>query len=88
MLVPTTVLALQHGETFEERMNGFGVRIEVLSRAKSPKESKLILEKAFKGEVDILIGTHRLLSKDVVFKKLGLIIIDEEHDNGKHCHHR
>ncbi len=78
VLVPTTVLALQHGETFQERMSGFGVRIEVLSRAKSPKESKLILERAFKGEVDILIGTHRLLSKDVVFKKLGLIVIDEE----------
>lgn len=78
VLVPTTVLALQHAETFKERMSGFPVRIDVLSRAKTPKEAKATLEKVKKGEIDILIGTHRLISKDVEFKKLALIVIDEE----------
>ncbi len=78
ILVPTTVLALQHFETFSQRMSGFPITIEVVSRFHTLKEIKTILEKVKNGAVDILIGTHRLLSKDVVFKDLGLIIIDEE----------
>ena len=78
VLVPTTVLAMQHYETFKERMKHFPVQVEVLSRFRKPKETKLALEKTASGSVDILIGTHRLLSKDVYFKNLGLVIIDEE----------
>lgn len=78
VLVPTTVLALQHYETFAGRMSGFPVNVAVVSRFHTPKEVKQTLEKVEKGHVDILIGTHRLLSKDVHFKDLGLIIIDEE----------
>lgn len=78
LLVPTTILAEQHFETFSERMKEFPVRIDVLSRFKSTKQQKEALEKLQRGETDILIGTHRLLSKDVIFKDLGLLIIDEE----------
>ncbi|MBM4055446.1 MAG: transcription-repair coupling factor [Planctomycetes bacterium] len=78
ILVPTTILAQQHYTTFSERMADYPVRVEVLSRLKSHKEQKDILEKTLAGTVDILIGTHRLLQKDVVFKDLGLVIIDEE----------
>jgi transcription-repair coupling factor (superfamily II helicase) len=78
VLVPTTVLAMQHFETFSERMSGFPVQVGVVSRFRSPKEVKETLEKTAKGEIDILIGTHRLLSQDVKWKDLGLIIIDEE----------
>jgi transcription-repair coupling factor (superfamily II helicase) len=78
VLVPTTVLAEQHFATFTERLKAFPVRIEVLSRFKSPKEQQAILERLANGKVDICIGTHRLLQKDVVFKDLGLVIIDEE----------
>jgi len=78
VLVPTTVLAQQHFATFSQRLDAFPVRIEVLSRFKTPKEQQSILEGLADGSVDICIGTHRLLQKDVVFKDLGLLIIDEE----------
>ena len=78
VLVPTTVLAMQHFETFCERMAGFPINIGVLSRFRTPKQIKNTLEEAAKGSLDIIIGTHRIISKDVVFKNLGLIIIDEE----------
>lgn len=78
VLVPTTVLAMQHGETFRQRMSGFPVKIEILCRFQTIKQAKEILKRAASGEVDIVIGTHRLLSEDVVFEDLGLVIIDEE----------
>jgi len=78
LLVPTTILAQQHMETFAERFKAYPVKVEMLSRFRSAKEQKAILEGVKKGEVDIIIGTHRLLQKDVVFKDLGLLIIDEE----------
>lgn len=78
MLVPTTVLALQHYESFCARMANFTVTIRCLSRFNTPKENKAILQETKEGKVDILIGTHRILSKDVIFKELGLIIVDEE----------
>jgi transcription-repair coupling factor (superfamily II helicase) len=78
VLVPTTVLAQQHLETFGARFSAYPVRVEMLSRFRSAKEQKAILEGVKKGEVDILIGTHRIIQKDVAFKDLGLLIIDEE----------
>jgi len=78
VLVPTTVLAQQHFATFSQRLDAFPVRIEVLSRFKTQKEQQAILEGLAEGSVDICIGTHRLLQKDVVFKNMGLLIIDEE----------
>ncbi|HQI26672.1 MAG TPA: transcription-repair coupling factor, partial [Sedimentisphaerales bacterium] len=78
VLVPTTVLSVQHGRTFGERFADFPVTIEVLNRFKTARQAKDILTRAKRGEVDILIGTHRLLSGDVLFKDLGLLIIDEE----------
>lgn len=78
ILVPTTILALQHYNSFSKRYKDFPVRIEFISRFKSPKESKEILEKAEKGEIDILIGTHKLLSDKLKFRDLGLVIVDEE----------
>jgi len=77
-LVPTTVLAQQHLRTFSERLKVFPVRVEMLSRFKSRKEQKEIAEDLKKGKVDIVIGTHRLLQKDIEFKDLGLVIVDEE----------
>ncbi len=82
VLVPTTVLAEQHAESFRERFAGFPVRVESLNRFRSTKEQKEILKDLDNGQVDVLIGTHRLLSKDVVFNRLGLLIIDEEHRFG------
>jgi transcription-repair coupling factor (superfamily II helicase) len=82
VLVPTTILAQQHLGTFRERLAGFPVQVEMLSRLRSPKESKEILAQLANGTLDIVIGTHRLLSKDVKFKSLGLIVIDEEHRFG------
>ena len=82
LLVPTTILAEQHFNTFKDRLAQFPVRIEMLSRFRSPKEQKEIIEKLAKGEIDIIIGTHRLLSNDIQFKDLGLLIIDEEHRFG------
>ena len=78
VLVPTTILAEQHYHTFSERFKPFPVKIESISRFKSPTEQKQILRKLKTGEIDIIIGTHRLLQKDVKFKDLGLLIIDEE----------
>ncbi|MDD2853635.1 MAG: transcription-repair coupling factor [Desulfuromonadaceae bacterium] len=78
ILVPTTILAQQHYETFRERLKEYPVTVEVLSRFRTAKEQKDILERLKKGNIDIIIGTHRLLQKDVAFKDLGLMIIDEE----------
>lgn len=78
LLCPTTVLAEQHYQTFTRRMEGFPVRIGMLSRFVSPKHQKVTIQAAARGEVDILIGTHRLLSGDVDLPKLGLLILDEE----------
>ncbi|MBN1795840.1 MAG: transcription-repair coupling factor [Sedimentisphaerales bacterium] len=78
VLVPTTVLCVQHGRTFTERFADFPISIEVLNRFRTAKEARDIISRARKGKVDILIGTHRLLSKDVGFKDLGLLVIDEE----------
>ncbi len=78
ILCPTTLLTHQHGETFNERFRDFPVRVETLSRFKSPQEQKQILKSFSEGKVDVLIGTHRLLSRDVKAKDLGLLVIDEE----------
>ncbi|MFW5648207.1 MAG: transcription-repair coupling factor [Candidatus Alkaliphilus sp. MAG34] len=77
-LVPTTILAQQHYNTFKQRFSGFPMNIEMLSRFKNPKEQKQILEGMRTGNIDIVIGTHRLLSEDVQFKDLGLLVVDEE----------
>src|SRR6202162_4432078 len=78
VLAPTTVLAFQHYETFKQRFAAFPVAIEMISRFRSPKQQKEILQKVEAGKVDILIGTHRLISKDVKFADLGLLVVDEE----------
>jgi transcription-repair coupling factor (superfamily II helicase) len=78
LLAPTTLLSEQHYLTFCERMKHFPVRIAVLNRFRTPQEQREIIEKTARGEIDILIGTHRILQKDVQFKDLGLLIIDEE----------
>jgi transcription-repair coupling factor (superfamily II helicase) len=78
ILVPTTLLAEQHGRTFRDRMSTFGARVEVLSRLRTPKEKRKILEALKNGQVDVLVGTHRILSKDVIYKDLGFLVIDEE----------
>jgi transcription-repair coupling factor (superfamily II helicase) len=78
VLAPTTVLAFQHFETFKRRFQPFPVRVEMFSRFRSPKELKASLADLGEGKVDIAIGTHRLLSKDVVFRDLGLVVVDEE----------
>jgi transcription-repair coupling factor (superfamily II helicase) len=82
VLVPTTILAEQHGRTFVERLADFPVRIEVLSRFRTAKEQKAALERLAQGQIDVVIGTHRLLSKDVTFRDLGLLVVDEEHRFG------
>ncbi len=82
VLVPTTLLALQHEQSFRARLSSFAVKTDSLSRFKTAKEQKIILEELAQGKVDIIIGTHRLLSKDIQFKDLGLLIIDEEHRFG------
>jgi transcription-repair coupling factor (superfamily II helicase) len=82
VLVPTTILAQQHLLTFRERLADFPIKVDVLSRFRTAKEQKETLKKLERGEVDILIGTHRLLSKDVRFRRLGLVVIDEEHRFG------
>src|SRR6202140_2419394 len=78
VLAPTTVLAFQHYETFKQRFGPFPVTIEMISRFRNPKQQKEILQKAETGKIDILIGTHRILSKDLKFADLGLLIVDEE----------
>jgi len=82
VLVPTTVLAQQHYETFLERFADYPVSIGVLSRFRTPKQIKQTLLDLEKGIIDVVVGTHRILSKDVVFKQLGLLIVDEEHRFG------
>ncbi len=82
VLVPTTLLAFQHEQSFRHRFRHFPIRIESLSRFKTKTEQKKILKESAEGKVDILIGTHRLLSKDVEWAKLGLLIVDEEHRFG------
>jgi len=82
VLVPTTILAEQHGRTFLERLADFPVRVEVLSRFRTAKEQKAALERLAHGQIDVVIGTHRLLSKDVTFHDLGLLVVDEEHRFG------
>jgi transcription-repair coupling factor (superfamily II helicase) len=82
VLVPTTVLATQHFHTFRDRLVNFPVRVDYLSRARSAKEQKAILNDLKEGKIDILIGTHRLVGKDIAFKDLGLLIIDEEQKFG------
>ncbi len=82
VLVPTTILAEQHGRTFGERLADFPVRVEVLSRFRSAREQREVLAGLGAGTVDVVIGTHRLLSKDVTFKDLGLLVVDEEHRFG------
>ena len=77
-LVPTTVLAQQHYNNFKERMKDFPVTVEMISRFRKKAEQKKILKDVKAGVVDIIVGTHRLLQKDVVFKDLGLLVIDEE----------
>jgi transcription-repair coupling factor (superfamily II helicase) len=82
ILVPTTILAFQHYNNFKKRLEQFGVNIKMLSRLTPTKEVKEIKEGLRKGYIDIVIGTHKLLSKDIIFKDLGLLVIDEEHKFG------
>jgi transcription-repair coupling factor (superfamily II helicase) len=78
VLTPTTVLSFQHFETFKKRFAQFPINVEMISRFRTQKEQKIIIEKVEAGQVDILIGTHRLLSKDIKFQDLGLLVVDEE----------
>ena len=78
VLTPTTVLAYQHYDTFRGRFAPFPVKVELLSRFRNAKEQKEIAKRVESGEIDVVIGTHRLLSKDVRFKELGLVVVDEE----------
>ena len=82
VMVPTTVLAYQHYQTFSQRLKNFPVRVEYLTRARKPKDLKQVLEDLKDGKVDIIIGTHKLIGKQVQFKDLGLLIIDEEQKFG------
>ena len=82
VLVPTTLLAEQHHDTFRERLEDFPIRVEMLSRFRTPAEQKAVVRDLKDGKVDIVIGTHRLVSKDVGFRDLGLLVIDEEHRFG------
>lgn len=82
VVVPTTILALQHYQTISERFKPYPIKVELLSRFKTPKEQKAVIQKLILGEVDVVIGTHRLLQDDIQFKDLGLLVIDEEHKFG------
>ena len=82
ILVPTTILALQHFKTFSDRLKGFPCRVDYINRFKSAGRQKQLLGELAEGKIDVLIGTHRLLSKDVIFKDLGLLIVDEEQKFG------
>lgn len=82
IVVPTTILAMQHYQTISERFKPYPVRVELLSRFKSAKEQKEVIKKLILGEVDVVVGTHRLLQDDIQFKDLGLLVIDEEHKFG------
>lgn len=78
VLVPTTILAQQHYNTFRERFANYPVKVEMLSRFRSPKEQRLIIQDMKEGRIDIVIGTHRLVQEDIIFKDLGLLVVDEE----------
>ncbi len=78
ILVPTTILALQHYQTLLARLRGFPVRVDMMSRFRTPKQQQETIRRLRRGEVDIIVGTHRLVSKDIVFKDLGLVVVDEE----------
>ncbi len=82
VVVPTTILAMQHYQTISERFKPFPIKVELLSRFKTSKEQKEIINKLILGEIDVVIGTHRLLQNDIQFKDLGLLVIDEEHKFG------
>ncbi|WP_114748791.1 transcription-repair coupling factor [Pleomorphovibrio marinus] len=82
VLVPTTILAMQHFQTFKERLKQFPVEVEYINRFRSAKEVKSIIKRVNSGEIDILIGTHRIVNKDIQFKDLGLLVIDEEQKFG------
>lgn len=82
VLVPTTVLAYQHFNTFKDRLKDFPVRVDYISRARKPKDVKLIIKDLAEGKIDILIGTHKLIGKDIQFKDLGLLVVDEEQKFG------
>ena len=82
VLVPTTILCQQHEETFRERLAGYPVRVESLSRFQTPGQARRVLEGLADGSIDIVIGTHRLLQKNVAFRQLGLLVVDEEHRFG------
>jgi len=82
VLVPTTILAYQHYKTFSERLSDFPVTVDYINRFKTSKEKKETLQKLEEGKIDIIIGTHALLGKDVKFKDLGLMVIDEEQKFG------
>ena len=82
IVVPTTILALQHFQTISERFKPFPVKVELLSRFRSAKEQKETVKRLATGECDVIIGTHRLLQNDIIFKDLGLLVIDEEHRFG------
>ena len=82
-LAPTTILAQQHWNTFRERFRDFPVRVEMVSRFRKPAEVKVVLKEFAEGKVDILVGTHRVLSRDVIPKNLGLVIVDEEQRFGR-----
>lgn len=78
ILVPTTILALQHFQTIQSRMRAFGVQADMLSRFRTPKQQAQTLRRLARGDLDLVVGTHRLVSSDVKFKDLGLLIVDEE----------
>ncbi len=82
IVVPTTILAMQHYQTISERFKPYPIKVELLSRFKTPKEQKEVIKKLILGEVDVVVGTHRLLQDDIQFKDLGLLVIDEEHKFG------
>ncbi|MBM4311839.1 MAG: transcription-repair coupling factor [Deltaproteobacteria bacterium] len=82
VFVPTTILAQQHYQTFRSRLAPYPVRVEIISRFRSPKDQRRIIAELARGAIDVVIGTHRLVSRDVVFKDLGLLVIDEEHRFG------
>lgn len=82
IIVPTTILALQHFQTISERFKPYPIKVELLSRFKSNKEQKEIIKKLISGEIDVIVGTHRLLQNDIQFKDIGLTVIDEEHKFG------
>lgn len=82
VLVPTTVLAFQHYQTFKKRLEGMPVRVDYLSRARTTKETREVLDALKEGKIDILIGTHKLISKTVKWHDLGLLVIDEEQKFG------